>query len=43
MIELRTFVLKKEDFILNLGKKENLKNSKKELLSEKGNRVLKLS
>ena len=43
MIELRSFILKKEDFLLNLGKKENLKNSKKELLSEKGNRVLKLS
>ena len=31
MLKIRTFILKKEDFILVLGKKENLKILKKEL------------
>ncbi len=35
MVEIRTFILKKDDFLLNLGKRN--------FLSEKGNRVLKLS
>ena len=43
MLKIRTFILKKEDFILILGKKENLKIQKRNFLSEKGNKVLKLS
>jgi hypothetical protein len=31
MLKIGTLILKKEDFLLNLGKKENLKISKKEL------------
>ena len=31
MLKIRTFILKKEDFILILVKKENLKNLKKKL------------
>ena len=31
MLKIRTFILKKEDFLLVLGKKENLKILKKEL------------
>jgi hypothetical protein len=31
MFKIRIFILKKEDFILILGKKENRKISKKEL------------
>ena len=31
MLKIRTFILKKEDFLINLGKKENRKISKKEL------------
>ena len=40
-LKIRTFILKKEDFLLNLGKKENLKNSKKELFIWKRKYIIK--
>ena len=43
MLKIRNFILKKGDFILILGKKENLKSLKRNFLSEKGNIILKLS